>query len=795
MQQIGRSVIRRNIQPPGDPVVNIGVRFRQQHIKTVHIGGGGGGQECFGKAPHQQVRLARATVPCAKRQFLAPRVVIMGRGQRVVCHVCWGRYSVFGPLCHAMRPFLLDPLFFSIRRLDGVGDRLGKLLETLVGPCVLDLLFHLPVAAVDRRTISKIGDLTPGTVATVKGRVTALALNNRPGRPSKITLSDDAGDDLHLVYFKNPGNYLAKNYALGRDVVISGRVEHYMGRPQIPHPDRVTTPEKLADIAVMEPIYPLTAGVTNNFLSKAMAGALAKIPALPEWLDSTFVTQQKFPAWADALRHVHKPADMDGLSPQHPARRRLAYDEILSHQLALALTRQRQRLLPATPLVPDVTLKNAALAALPFELTAGQKAVLQDIENDLNAPYAMCRLLQGDVGSGKTVVAFLAAVHAVSAGKQAAIMAPTEILARQHVESLRPWADKIGITLSLLTGREKGKARDALLDDLVTGKTHILIGTHALIQEPVLFRDLGLAVIDEQHRFGVAQRVALADKGASVNVLVMTATPIPRTLALTAYGDMESSVLRDKPPGRKPIDTRVLPHDRIPEIVAGLQRKIDLGDRVYWVCPLVEESELIDLSAATDRFNDLQKHFPERVGLVHGRMKGTEKDAVMADFMAGRISILVATTVIEVGVNVPEATIMIIEHAERFGLSQLHQLRGRVGRGTAGGTCLLLYEPPLGRTAKQRLETMRSTEDGFEIAETDLKLRGAGDILGTKQSGDVDFRLASIEAHEDLITAAHDDVTLILQRDPKLISARGANLRILLHLFERDQVDKLLAGG
>jgi ATP-dependent DNA helicase RecG len=693
-----------------------------------------------------------------------------------------------------MRPFLLDPLFQSIRRLGGVGDRVGKALESLAGPVVLDLLFHFPVASIDRRTIAKIDHLTPGMVATIKGKVIAAAFANHPGRPSKITIGDDTGE-LSLVFFKNPGNYLQKNFILGNEVVVSGRIEHYQGRAQMPHPDRVASPEKISEIAVLEPIYPLTAGVTNNLLAKTMKQALGKIPKLPEWLDAELIKREKFPAWAESLNLVHQPTEPDMLSPQHPTRRRMAYDEILGHQLALALTRQQQKDNPSTPIVADKKTKEKALAALPFALTQGQKDVLTEIENDLAQPFQMCRLLQGDVGSGKTVIAFLAAVHVISAKKQATIMAPTEILARQHLNSLQPLADKLGITIALLTGREKGKAREKILDDLATGKTNFLIGTHALIQEPVQFADLGLAIIDEQHRFGVAQRIGLAGKGKAVNILVMTATPIPRTLALTAYGDMDSSILREKPPGRKPIDTRVLPHDRIPEITASLKRKIEQGDRIYWVCPLVEESELIDLSAAEDRHADLLQHFPGRVGLVHGRLKGAEKDAVMADFVAGNIDILVATTVIEVGVNVPEATVMIIEHSERFGLSQLHQLRGRVGRGEKAGTCLLLYEAPLGRTAKQRLETMRTTEDGFVIAETDLSLRGAGDILGTQQSGELNFRLATLEAHQDLLLMAHQEVKLIVQKDPKLTTERGKNLRILLYLFERDQVDKFLAAG
>lgn len=621
-----------------------------------------------------------------------------------------------------------------------------------------------------------------------------MALAQSPGRPSKIMLTDETGE-LTLAFFKNPGNYLQKHFALGHELAISGRVELFNGLPQITHPDKIAAADAIQSIAVIEPIYPLTQGVSNAILVKAEQAALNKIPTLPEWLDSGFMQREKWPDWKTAMRQIHQPTDMESLSPTHLARRRCAYDEILAHQLALAIVREQQKEQPSRPLLPDPKQIQTAIDSLPFSLTQGQRQVLADITDDLQSNSQMCRLLQGDVGSGKTILAFLAAIHVISSGYQAVLMAPTEILARQHLHSLQPLAEQNKIRIALLTAREKGKTRERILNDLAEGNIDLLIGTHAVIQEPVIFKSLALAIIDEQHRFGVGQRLALSEKGESVNLLVMTATPIPRTLSLTAYGDLDNSILREKPPGRKPIDTRVLPHERIPNIVQSLKRKIGEGDRVYWVCPLVEESELIDLSAAEDRYAALLQHFPTRVGLIHGRMKGDEKDAVMAKFMGGEIDILVATTVIEVGVNVPEATVMIIEHAERFGLSQLHQLRGRVGRGDKAGTCLLLYEPPLGKIAKQRLETLRQTEDGFAIADMDLTLRGPGDILGTKQSGDVAFRLADLTAHEDLLNAAHQEARLILQKDPHLTSDRGKALRVLLYLFERDQADKFLTAG
>ncbi len=693
-----------------------------------------------------------------------------------------------------MRPFILDPLFQSIQRITGIGPRFGKVLERLTGPCLIDLICHLPIAAIDRRHIKKIKDLENDTISTVIGRVTMLALAQRPGRPSKITISDET-DDLVLVYFKNPGNYLEKNFAIGRNVVISGRVETYMGRPQMPHPDKVADPNALDTIAKLEPIYPMTAGLTHSTFARAVQSALSKIPHLPEWHDPELVKREKWLPWSQAITQVHTLHSMDELSPTHPIRRRLAYDELLSHQLALMLTREKQRAIDYQPLIVQTDLYDKMLNTLPFTLTKAQQNVLSEIKQDLQGTHLMCRLLQGDVGSGKTIVAMLAACHVIACGKQASLMAPTEILARQHYHTLLPLAEKIGLRLGLLTAREKGKVRTALLDALLQGEIDLLIGTHALIQEPVQFKDLALAVIDEQHRFGVGQRLALSAKGHAVNILVMTATPIPRTLALTTYGDMDVSLLNEKPPNRKSIDTRVISTDKIPEIIAGLKRKIAEGDRVYWVCPLVEESELVDLTAAEDRYADLIQHFPHRVGLVHGRMKGDEKDAVMMQFISGEIDILVATTVIEVGVNVADATIMIIEHAERFGLSQLHQLRGRVGRGNKSGTCLLVYESPLGKVAKQRLETLRATEDGFAIAEMDLTLRGAGDLLGTQQSGEMLFRLARLDLHQDLLVSANQEAKLILHHDPLLATSRGQNLRLLLYVFERDKADRFLLAG
>ncbi|HEY1095986.1 MAG TPA: ATP-dependent DNA helicase RecG, partial [Alphaproteobacteria bacterium] len=497
----------------------------------------------------------------------------------------------------------------------------------------------------------------------------------------------------------------------------------------------------------------------------------------------------------DALQTIHHCTDSHTLEPMHPARQRLAYDELLAQQLALALTRHERQDRPRVALKPQTHLYEELVAGLPFTLTAGQQQAMQDIITDMEKPSAMCRLLQGDVGSGKTIVALLAAMWVKDAGAQTAYMAPTEILARQIYQNAQVFAEKNGLRTGLLTGREKGKNRERLLMQLVTGEIDLLIGTHALVQDPVVFRNLGLVIIDEQHRFGVNQRMTLAQKGDNPHLLVMTATPIPRSLALTVYGDMDVTLVKDKPPGRKPVDTRVINQDRLDEVASSLGRKIETGERIFWVCPLVEESEKIDLAAATDRYNALNLVFPGKVGLVHGKMKGDEKDAVMQQFVTGHISILVATTVIEVGVNVPEATVMIIEHAERFGLSQLHQLRGRIGRGDLPGTCLLIYAPPLGETAKKRLNTLRDSDDGFYLAEMDLQLRGAGDVLGTKQSGLPAFKAVQLDVHGDLLAMAQQDAKLILQRDATLSSARGQALRLLLYIFKRDQAEAFLAAG
>lgn len=686
------------------------------------------------------------------------------------------------------RPFELDPLFRSLTVLPGVGPKNAKLFEKLIGgPKVLDLLWHLPVDFVDRRFSPRVRDAPDGRIATMEVTIGKHFPNARKSQPYKIWCHDETGT-LNLVFFHAHKDWIEKQLPEGAKMIVSGKVEFYAGHPQMTHPE-IARPEDRAQLETLEPIYPLTAGLTNKTVRRAMQGALSLLPKLPEWLDEAYKKRNGWGDWHDALRSVHIPP-----APE-TARTRLAYDELLANQLTLALVRHRQKRQSGRIFNGDGTLRVKLRAALPFALTEAQERSLKEIEADMQAPARMLRLLQGDVGSGKTVVAALAMLGAVECGAQAALMAPTEILARQHAESLRPWLEAAGVRFVILTGRDKGKVRETLLHQIANGAAQIVIGTHAIFQEDVTFADLGLAVIDEQHRFGVHQRLMLSAKGRGTDVLVMTATPIPRTLTLTAYGDMDVSRLDEKPPGRKPVDTRLIPLEKMEDMIEGIRRQIKTGARVYWVCPLVEESEVLDLAAATERYDILKSVFGDRIGLVHGRLKPQEKDEVMEKFAAGDLDILVATTVIEVGVNVPEATIMVIEHAERFGLSQLHQLRGRVGRGGDKSYCFLLYSGPLGETAKERLSIMRETEDGFIIAEKDLSLRGAGDILGIKQSGIVDFRLADLNIHAELLAAARDDARLIIDKDPELKGPRSAALRTLLYLFERDQAIQYLRSG
>ena len=705
-----------------------------------------------------------------------------------------------------MRPPRLAPLFASARALKGVGPRIEGLLNRLVAPRhqgaharTVDLLWHLPVGLVDRALIPRIADATVGELATLDVTVT----EHRPGgsrrnsrAPYRVLVEDESGA-LELTYFRADHSFLKRLLPVDSKRIISGRIESYDGSLQMPHPDHVAAADGPDTLPPIEPIYPLTAGLTNMTLRKAITGALTQIPDLPEWIDADLLSKYDWPSFAEATKALHAPETEADLLPSSTARARLAYDELLANQLALAIVRQRFKKRAGRELKASGKIRNAIQDALPFALTGAQANALASIDDDLASPHRMLRLLQGDVGSGKTVVALLAMASAIEAGTQTALMAPTELLARQHLATISSFAEAANLRVALLTGRERGREREAILEALKEGDIDTLIGTHALFQETIQFRDLGLAVIDEQHRFGVHQRLALQAKatGIGAELLLMTATPIPRTLLLTSYGDMDVSRLDEKPPGRKPIVTRTVPLQRLDEAVDGVGRAVAEGAQVYWVCPLVAESELIDAAAAEERYAALRAKFGEKVGLVHGQLSGKDKDAVMARFASGELSILVSTTVIEVGVDVPNATIMIIEHAERFGLAQLHQLRGRVGRGAAESSCILLYRSPLSDNARERLKVMRTTEDGFVIAEEDLRLRGGGEMLGTKQSGLPAFRIAVLPEHRDLLEAARDAARLRLSYDPTLKEKDAEALRLLLYLFERDDAVRLMRAG
>jgi ATP-dependent DNA helicase RecG len=656
-----------------------------------------------------------------------------------------------------------------------------------------DLLFLLPVAGVDRTRRSSVRDVVPPATVTVEVEVGGHFPPRGKG-PYRVMVRD-AGLEFQLVYFHARGDFLQKLLPTGQRRLVSGRVELFDGIAQMAHPDHVLRPEEAADLPGYEPVYPLVAGVTQKLLTKAIAGALARAPDLPEWIDGPLLRKEGCPAWQQAVGLAHAPAQAADLAQTAPARARLAYDELFAHQLTLSLARATLRRGKGQVTRGTGVLQARVLDSLPYRPTGAQVRAVSEIASDMEAPLRMNRLLQGDVGSGKTLVAFMALLIAVEAGGQGVMMAPTEILARQHFEGLQPLAQAAGVRLDLLTGRDKGGERGAKLRALAVGDIGILVGTHAVFQKDVVFADLRLAVVDEQHRFGVAQRMELGAKGAAADVLVMTATPIPRSLALASYGDMDISVLDEKPAGRKPIRTALISSTRIGEVVAHLAQAVAEGRQAYWVCPLVEDSEVVDYASAEARFAALRAVLGDCVGLVHGQMPAADKDSAMRRFVAGETAVLVATTVIEVGVNVPNASIMVIERAEIFGLAQLHQLRGRVGRGAAASTCLLMYQAPLGEAGERRLKVIRDTEDGFRISEEDLSMRGAGDLIGTAQSGLPRFRVADLERQAALMAVAQTDARRLLADDPALESPRGKAARTLLWLLDQDRAIRLLSVG
>ena len=686
-----------------------------------------------------------------------------------------------------MRPPILFPLFAEISTLKGVGPRVLPLVQKVAGPLVRDLAFLAPAGLIVRRPM-QAATAIEGEVGVFEVVIDRLFPPSRPGAPLKVRASDDTGF-VHLVWFGGSPQHIDRQLPRGEPRLVSGKVERFNGEVQIVHPD-IVAPDKAGELATAEPVYPATQGLTARQVRKLVQAALPAAPDLPEWQDPAWLARQSWPGWRAALEALHAPAIEADLSPDAPARLRLAYDEFLAHQLALARRRRAREIKPA-PVIAPGPASSHLLEALPFHLTDAQAQAVAEIRRDLASGQQMGRLLQGDVGSGKTAVAALALADAASSGFQAALMAPTEILARQHFEKLSPLLDASGVTAVLLTGRDTNGQRREKLGALASGQAQVAIGTHALFQRDVRFDRLALAVIDEQHRFGVSERQRLQAKGdprlGAVHLLTMSATPIPRTLELTQCGELEVSRLMEKPPGRTPVATAVLPLARIGEVAARLKTAVESGAQAYWICPLVAESEATDLAAAEARAEDLRRLLGAEVGLAHGQMPGAEREAVMADFADGRLPVLVATTVVEVGVDVPNASIMVIEHADRFGLAQLHQLRGRVGRGAKASSCILLYggqDGALGETAKERLETLRRTEDGFLIAEEDFRLRGGGDPLGLKQSGFPAYRFADPIRHRALMLAAADDARLIMNRDPDLRSERGRAVQILEELFD-----------
>jgi ATP-dependent DNA helicase RecG len=687
----------------------------------------------------------------------------------------------------SMRPDILNPLFAEVEALKGVGPTLAKPLRKLALERVVDLLFHLPTGSVDRKPVDTVEAEDSGRIVTV--RLVPISYRASGGRgPFRVGATDQAGNVVSLVYFGGNPGWAKKLLPIGEPRIVSGKLELYGQELQMVHPDHVLPPAEAVDLPTRESVYPLSEGITSRRLGQLIEQGIERAPELPEWIEPSLLQARGWPAWREAIVRAHADAQ-DEL-----ARARLAYDELFANQLALMLVRASSRKRRGLPLKGDGRLRDQL--RLPYTPTGAQSRAVAEIEGDLVQQTPMTRLLQGDVGSGKTLVATMALLAAVEAGAQGALLAPTEILARQHYETLSRTLASLPVNVAILTGREKGKAREATLMALADGSIDILVGTHAIFQEKVGYRKLGLAVVDEQHRFGVAQRMMLQAKAERPpHLLVMTATPIPRTLTLSHYGEMDVSRLDEMPPGRQPIETRVISGERLDEVAQALGRHLAANRQAYWVCPLVEESEQSDLAAAESRAESLRQWFGEKVGVVHGRMKGPEKDAVMAEFQTGRIGVLVATTVIEVGVDVPNATLMIIEAADRFGLAQLHQLRGRVGRGDQRSVCLLLRGNALSETSRARLALMRETNDGFRIAEEDLRLRGAGEILGTRQSGEAAFRLAGPERTAALIETATQDARLLVDRDGGLDSDRGQAARTALYLFERDAAVGLLRAG
>ncbi len=696
-----------------------------------------------------------------------------------------------------MRPDILFPLFADITCVNGIGPRTADFIEKSMGRRMRDVLLTPPSGILERHYLPNIASLetiADDSLVILEVEIERHIAGHGRNTPYKIFVRDETSD-LLLTFFHARPDYLKRVLPEGGTRIISGKIERFRGQIQMTHPDYIVPTQDKSDIPLFETIYPLTAGLTQKLARKAVAGTFEIMPDLPEWLDTPLMTSKEWPTWAQALTSLHHPQSKIEAGPDTVHRQRLAYDEFLARQLALALAREHTRKQNGRAFIDTGDYVKDVLGAVPFTPTDAQMRVYSEISQDLSAPTRMARLLQGDVGAGKTFVAALAAAHICGSGAQVAIMAPTEILARQHLKSLGGFLDAANLTVVAYTGRDKGVQRKAILRGLKEGHIDVICGTHALFQDEVKFSDLGLVIIDEQHRFGVRDRLRLSQKGRQADILVMTATPIPRTLALTSYGDMDISILDEKPLGRKAIETRIVPIEKMQAVIDGLERVLAKGEQVYWVCPLVEGSNLIDLASAEERFRHLSAIYGERVGILHGKMKAQEKEAISEQFKRGSLDILVATTVIEVGVDAPNATIMVIEHAERFGLAQLHQLRGRVGRSDKQSSCILLYKGPLGVSSKARLSILRESEDGFLIAEEDWNLRGSGDLLGARQSGVPAYKLADLDKHKHLLEIAVQDARLLAANDPELQTERGQAARILLYLFEQDVAITLMKSG
>ena len=694
------------------------------------------------------------------------------------------------------RPEILFPLFSDLTTIPGVGPKISNRLLNFDITCPKDLLMHIPHGICDRSVAAGIRDMNIPCVSTLIVKIHKHLPNYKKSQPYKIEVSDSGGKRLNIVYFHPRSEWLTKLFPIGEYIGISGRFESFDNIYQITHPDYIVKPNNITEIPTVEPIYPLTAGVSQKVLFKAVQAAVDLAPNLFEWIGEDLVKREGWFSWRESLEQLHSPTHQSNLDPLSKERQRLAYDELFAHQLTLAIARSKRQMLPGLKSSSMGKYRKRASGIIPFKLTQAQTRVINEIREDISNPVRMNRLLQGDVGSGKTIVAVFSILDVIEAGGQAVLMAPSDILARQHFKFTSAIFDKLDICVMLLTGRDKGKKRQELLSNLKDGKINLLIGTHAVFQSDVQFKDLRLAIIDEQHKFGVQQRKALTTKGKAVDVLIMTATPIPRSLSLAQYGDMDLSILDEKPLGRKLIKTVLISNDRVQEVIQRVRVAIKSNRQIYWICPLIEGNETLDLTAAEDRFKILSEHFDEEViGLVHGQQQPIEKDKTMSDFLSGKIKILVATTVVEVGVDVPNASIMIVEHAERFGLAQLHQLRGRVGRGSQDSHCLLIYDKYAGQLGLERLSILRENDDGFIIAEYDLKMRGSGDLIGLPQSGQPQFKIADLSTHMNLMQIAHDDARVVITNDPYLKSKRGKAIRTLLYLMRKEESVGLISVG